>query len=309
MASSFSDAQSVGRTISGMVAPKRLPPMIPTIGQDGPPPDKLVGALTSGINVLRYLAGTAARVGVTRIAKDLGLNSSTCFNIMRTLVHERLVYFDNETKTYSLALGLVELAKGALEQSSYARMIHPDLETIARTHDVTVTLWHCTTGDRVVLVDRMESNTAVRVHMSIGQRLPMFIGALGRAMAANLDLDRPALRRQFTSLRWSDPPSFDEYAQEVEKARKLGYAVDADRYAQGVTTISSAVLAQPAQPVMAISAIGFSAQLKPSKVRAIGEDLRDCAVIASRALMGGARPVPEEPAAPAVRRSRVRSVA
>ena len=138
-----------------MAATKQSPATASTTNQDLPPPDKLVGALSSGISVLRYLSATPAQVGVTRIAKDLGLNASTCFNILRTLVHERLVHFDNDTKTYSLALGLVELAKGAVEQSSYVRMIHPDLEVIANTHDVTVTLWQRTTGDRVVLVDRV----------------------------------------------------------------------------------------------------------------------------------------------------------
>lgn len=252
-----------------------------------PPPDKLVGALTSGISVLRYLAGSTFRVGVTRIAKDLDLNASTCFNILRTLVHERLVSFDQETKTYGLALGIVELAKGALEQSSYVRMIHSDLESIARSHDVTVTLWQRVPGDRVILVDRVESNAAVRVHMSVGQRLPMFIGALGRAMAANMELSRAALKRQFSELRWSNAPSFDEYMQEVDRTRKLGYAVDSDRYAKGVTTISAAVVAAPADPVMAISAIGFSAQLSPSDIRAIGVDLRDCAAGVSKAFAGG----------------------
>ena len=262
-----------------------------TIGQDIPPPDKLVGALSSGISVLRYLGEKPARVGVTRIAKDLGLNASTCFNILRTLVHERLVSFDNDTKTYALTLGLVELAKGALEQSSYARMMHPALETIAGAHDVTVTLWQRTSDERVILVDRVESNTAVRVHMSIGQRLPIFIGALGRAMAAHLRLDRQTMKKHFAVLRWSDAPTFDEYLQEVEKTRKLGYAVDVDRYSQGCTTISSAVLAGPAQPVMAISAIGFTAQLKPARVRAIGEDLSECAMMVTRALTGGSKAI------------------
>jgi DNA-binding IclR family transcriptional regulator len=82
-----------------------------------PAPDKPVGALVSGLSVLRYLAGTSVPVGVTRIARDLDLHSSTCFNLLKTLVHERLVNFDDSNKTYTIGLGVVELAKGALEQS------------------------------------------------------------------------------------------------------------------------------------------------------------------------------------------------
>ena len=67
-------------------------------------PEKMVGALSAGLKVLRYLANASTPYGVTRIAKDLGLNASTCYNLLKTLVHERLVNFDEATKkTGSLA--------------------------------------------------------------------------------------------------------------------------------------------------------------------------------------------------------------
>ena len=98
---------------------------------DTSPPEKLVGALSAGLKVLRYLASSSAAHGVSRIAKDLDLNASTCFNLLKTLVHERLVTFDESTKTYSIALGLVELAKGSLEKASYVRLMRPHLQELA----------------------------------------------------------------------------------------------------------------------------------------------------------------------------------
>lgn len=255
-----------------------------------PPPEKLVGALSSGLNVLRYLSAAEGRVSVTRVARDLGLNSSTCFNILRTLVHERLLSFDSESKTYAIALGLVELAKGALEQASYVRMIHHELVSIASTHNVTATLWQRVPGDRVVLVDRAESPAAIRVHMSIGQRLPMFIAALGRCMAAHSGLSAGELEKRFASLRWDDPPSFARYLKEVELARKNDYAIDPGRYVKGATTISAAILNADQRPIMAISAIGFSAQFNKEQINTLALDVRDRAYAVTRAITGRAAP-------------------
>lgn len=252
-------------------------------------PDKLVGALASGLAVIRYLSAAAAPVGVSRIARDLGLNSSTCFNLLKTLVHERLVNFDEATKTYRIGLGLVELAKGALETASYARMVHPHLEAIAATHRVTATLWHCAPDERVVLVDRADNDATMRVHMNVGQRLPMYISALGRSIAAHSGLTKAEMRRRVDALRWDDPPSFDSYMRSVEEAANKGYAVDAGCYVKGVTSVSSAVLDSAAVPVMAISGTGFSAQLARSTIKALGEDLRDRAALVSRALSGVAQ--------------------
>ena len=249
-------------------------------------PEKLVGALASGLAVLRYLAQAAAPVGVSRVARDLGLNSSTCFNLLKTLVHERLITFDEGTKTYSIGLGIVELARGALEQTAYTRMVRPHLEEIARRHAVTATLWQRVPNDRVILVDRVDNESAIRVHMTIGQRLPMYIAALGRSMAAHMDLSPADLRSRISELRWEDAPTFEQYLHDVEETRVRGYAIDTDRFARGVTSVAAAVLEGAGRPVMAISAVGFSAQLSHNAIKALGEDLRDRAAEISSAMTG-----------------------
>lgn len=254
-----------------------------------PPPDKLVGALSSGLAVLRYLAIASTPVGVTRIARDLELNSSTCFNLLKTLVHEGLVTFDDATKTYAIGIGLVELAKGSLEQASYVRMLRPQLESIAREHAVTATLWQRSRSERVVLVDLAENPAAMRVHMSIGQRLPMYIAALGRCMAAYSELPADDLQRRVESVRWDNAPSFEEYCADVQLVRDRGYAVDNGNYVKGVTTVSAPVVDANQRAIMAISAVGFSAQFNKAATRALGEDLHARASEISRALSGRIR--------------------
>jgi DNA-binding IclR family transcriptional regulator len=254
---------------------------------DTPVQEKLVGALSAGLKILRYLARSSSPLGVTRIAKDLALNSSTCFNLLKTLVHERMVNFDESTKTYSLGLGFVELAKGSLEKSSYVHMMRPHLRELAARHNITTTLWQRTSGDRVVLVDLAESQSTLRIHMSIGQRLPMYIAALGRCMAAHVDLSPTELRSKLADLRWEEGPSFETYLQEVESARQNGYAVDKGNFAKGVVTISAPILDGQRQPFMAISAVGFSTQLSDNGLMAVCEDLRDRCREVTLAISGG----------------------
>lgn len=251
------------------------------------PPEKLVGALVGGLRVLRYLSASASGVGVTRVARDLQMHSSTCYNLLKTLVHEGLVNFDEDTKTYTVGLGLVEMAKGVLEQGSYVRLVRPVLEDVARSHKATATLWQRTSNERVVLVDRADNDSSIRVHMSVGQRLPMYIAALGRCMAANSGLSREELRKRFDELRWEDKPSFEEYIAGIEEARKNGYATDAGNYVKGVSTASAAVLDAYGEPILAISAVGFSAQLSGPALKSLGEYLRDRAAEVTRALSGG----------------------
>lgn len=238
---------------------------------------------------MRYLSNVSSPmgVGVTRVARDLELNSSTCYNFLKTLVYEGLVTFDEATKTYTIGLGLVELAKGVLEQGTYVRLIHPHLKEIASRYRVTATLWQRTTNERVVLVDRADNDSSIRVHMSVGQRLPMYIAALGRCMAANSGLRPNELKQRFDALRWDDKPPFEEYLAGVDEVKKNGYAVDAGHYVKGVSTVSAAVLDTFGKPIMAISAVGFSAQFTGDALGKLGVDLRDRTAEITRALSGG----------------------
>ena len=255
---------------------------------DSSPSEKLVGALSSGLKILRYLASSSTSHGVSRIAKDLDLNASTCFNLLKTLVHERLVTFDDSTKTYSIGLGLVELAKGSLEKASYVRLMRPHLQELAARHNITTTLWQKTRDDRVVLVDLAESGSTMRIHMSIGQRLPMYIAALGRCMAAHSGLTNVELRRKISELRWEDGPSFETYMRDVEDVRRKGYAVDNGNYVKGVLTVSSPILDVQRDPVMAVSVVGFATQFSENSLQALCEDLRERCREATTALSGGA---------------------
>jgi DNA-binding IclR family transcriptional regulator len=249
-------------------------------------PEKLVGALSNGIAIIRYLNKIRRPVGVSQITHDLHLNMSTCYNLLKTLVYEDLLAFDSNNKTYALSLGLVQLAKSTLDQASSVRLIRPHIEGITVKHQVTVTLWQCISNDRVVLVDRADTDSAITVHMQIGQRLPLYIGALGRCMAAYSTLDKAGIEKQFRTLQWQSPPTFAEYWNEVKAAKANGFAIDSGNYVKGVTTISSIVLDKQNKPTMAISAVGFSAQFNDETLNALGCDLCDHTQQISRALAG-----------------------
>src|SRR5690606_7051991 len=121
----------------------------------------------------------------------------------------------------------------------------------------------------------------------VGQRLPMYIAALGRCMAAYSDLSTPELRTKLSELRWQDGPSFETFLREVEEVRHKGYAVDPGNYVKGGITASSPILDSHHRPLMAISAVGFATQFSERSLQALCEDLRERCQEATAAISGG----------------------
>lgn len=240
------------------------------------PPQKLVPALSSAIRILRYLNRSPEPASVSQIAQALAINPSTCFNLLKTLVYERLLVFDAASKRYSLGLGLVELAHGVLD-AGYLPHFHPRLEEIARRFEVTALLWQDAGQNRFVLVDKAETNAAIRVHLTIGQRFPALIGAFGRCVAAASGIGKEELREHFKELRWQNAPDFESYWQDVQRARETGYAVDHGNFNTGVTTVAAIIAGRNGMARMAISTVVLSTQLGDIDLDALAQAVKAAA--------------------------------
>ena len=128
-----------------------------------------------------------------------------------------------------------------------------------------------------MLIDSVESAAAVRIRLDVGQRLPLYIGAMGRCFAAHAGYDKAGLKAKFSQLRWEGRLSF---------ARETGVAVDENCFERGVTSVAAAILDGSGEAVMAISAIGIAARNTGGKLIALGGDVRAAAARASRAIGG-----------------------
>lgn len=210
------------------------------------------------LSILRLLATMRRPMGVNAIARELGMAPSSCFKILKQLHDEDFAQFDSDTKCYTLGGGAAILASRALDPENVFSLLHPELEKFALAHNVSIGFWRRVADNRIILMGFIETQSLMRIHMSIGQRLPMLIGAVGRAFAAELKLTREQIENEFAKLRWQMPPSMADFRQEVEVCRQRGYSVDRNNFAAGVTTVAVAFPDAQDHLRYGISAIRFS---------------------------------------------------
>ncbi|GJD53395.1 hypothetical protein OPKNFCMD_6170 [Methylobacterium crusticola] len=251
-----------------------------------------VGAVVNAIEILRHLAAAPEPLGVAAVARGTGISPSTCFNILRTLARARFVAFRGRDKTYALGLGVAELAAGLIGLN-HADLIRPELERLALNHDLLVVLWRVTGDGRIVLVDRAHSHTAVRVEMRLGLRLPMFAGAVGRCVAAALDLPEAEMRRRFAQLRWQQPPAFETFMAEVRQARLRGWALDDGHLFRGLRAVAALVADAAGQPRFGLSGITIVGQHDDARLARLGADLRLTASLIENAVFKPRNPHPD----------------
>lgn len=241
--------------------------------ESAPKTPPLVGSIVAAAGILRLLALQNEPLGVNAIARRNGLSPSSCFNILKTLVAEGFADFDPVSKTYSLGVTPVFLARRALNAEQALRLATPHLQNMAANYHCVSSLWKIVPKDRLMLLGLFDSRSVMNIHIEVGQRLPSFVGAMGRCVAASSSLDRGALKVAFDRLSWQKKPTFESYLADVNMARERGWAVDADNFALGVTTVAAAITDRNDTAHYCISNILFSGQAEAAILNEIGAEV------------------------------------
>jgi DNA-binding IclR family transcriptional regulator len=237
----------------------------------------LVKPAANAIRILKYLAESGGPTRSVTISRSLHINASTCFNILRTLVVEGVVDFDQVTKTYSVGAGLTNLIGSLLTEGQRVAAATPHMRDIAARYSVTVTLWKRLGVDKIVLVKSEASPTDLRIEMAEGQRLPVLMASTGRILAPHLGWSRKDLKAAFKALRWQTPLTFEEFWAQVEIAQKRGWASDQGYFTRGVQTIAAPVFDRTGEVAFTIVAVMLMGQHDEAGIAEIGKVLKEAA--------------------------------
>ncbi|WP_102783922.1 IclR family transcriptional regulator [Thalassospira sp. GB04J01] len=233
-----------------------------------------VPAVTRALAILRFLAKSSEPMGVNPIARELDLVPSTCMHILRVLQDEGLVEFEPKIKRYSIGIGILPLARSALQKNTFSALVQPHLSALSTQFGVTGIATQIAEPGQMVVVALSQSNLPFRLQVDLGSRFPLLISATGRCVAAFNEMDEDTMRSRFKKLAWDHPPSFEEWRAEIDQVRKQGYAVDRGAYISGVTVVAVPILDQNDQMVRSLVAIGISERLQNKEVPKLAEALQ-----------------------------------
>ena len=232
----------------------------------------IVKPVANAIAILRCLADGNPRT-VTQIARDLEINTSTCFNILRTLASEMVILFDQTTKTYKIGPAILQIASTLMSEGNRLMAARPILAEFANKHHVSICVWRRVSPLRNVLVDLHHGSSTLRIDIALGQSLPTLLGSTGRAMALHLGLTKEALRKEVEQLRWYRKPSFEEYWKDAQLAHKRGWAKDSANFTAGVTTVSAPVVTPGGSVQYSLTALMFDGQFDADGIEQLGSEL------------------------------------
>jgi IclR family acetate operon transcriptional repressor len=238
-----------------------------------------VQSLERAFELLETMADAGGVIGLSRLAQESGLAQPTIHRLIRTLVD--LGYVRQEpSRQYSLGPRLIRLGDSASHLlGTWSR---PYLSRLVDALGESANL-AMLDGDRVVYVAQAQSRQSMRMFTEVGRRVYPHCTAVGKALLAHLPpgdvhalLKRTGMPAQ-TEHTITEPARF---AEEIDRVRAQGYAMDDGEQEIGVRCVAVPVLGTSNR--LAISVSGPAPRMTPDVVeravpllRQAAEDLAD----------------------------------
>ncbi len=216
-------------------------------------PGKSVGAVVAAARVLRQLHMTERPLNASEVARAAGLHRGTAYNILRTLQAEGFVGYDEETRTYSVSLHILEIAHGVLRRSGLMDLARPLMHAVSESYGVTVYLSKVVGPCSQLLLDWVGSALRTDLYLTVGRQFPGPRGASGVIMAAFGNTSEAELELLFAQVAWYQKPPFPEFLARVQEARKAGFAVDRASI-QGITQVAVPVFSPSWELLLVLTA-------------------------------------------------------
>lgn len=245
--------------------------------------------LIKGLGVIELLAHSERPLGLTEIARHLGLAKSNVHRLLQALVDLHFVIRDEAGTGYSASIKLWELGSAVLSRLDLRRHAEAWMEKLMSASEESVHLSVLDRGE-VVYVHKIDSPNPVRAYTQIGGRALAHCVATGKAMLA-FQPDS-MLQRMASGLAPSTPNSIvdpERFLQEMEKVRKQGYAINRGEWRETVCGVAAPIIDGNGHVIAAVGLSGPIERFKPQRIKVFAELVREAADEISMGLGGGAR--------------------
>lgn len=237
------------------------------------------GMLAKGLSLLIALGEYPDGVGVSEIAREVGLPISTTHRLLAAMIPSGFVQFDSQNRRYYLGLKVFELSTRVSLVRNISEVALPVLRKLTTLTRESASL-AVREGSELVYVAQVEGPNRIQVRGSVGTRGPLYSTSQGKAMLAFLpEEEREDILGQLclkprTSNTITDLARLRE---ELGITQKRGYAVADEENEDGIRAIGVPVTGPDGRPTAALSVVAPVFRVSREKLDQFLPPLRDAA--------------------------------
>jgi IclR family pca regulon transcriptional regulator len=213
-----------------------------------------VPSLARGLEILSTFSQEEPSLGLSELARRLGLGRSSVYRLVHTLTRLGYLEFDEKTKRYAPSAKILSLAANTATSMTLSTVALPHLKDLARRFDETVSLGTLV-GHRVILVQRIESQQILTTRFQVGSQLPVHCTSLGKTLLAHLLPDEARAILESVELVPIGPKTVTdirELLQDLARIRERGFGLNDEELTAGLHSVAAPISSAHGHVIAAI---------------------------------------------------------
>ena len=216
-----------------------------------------LSSVANSLRLIRAFSEDQYEIGISDLAKRLGLAKSTVHRLASTLLDQGMLEQNAGDGKYRLGLALFELGTLVRRKMDFTMEARPFLRTLMEKTGETVHL-AILDHDSVLYIITHESKQALRMGSKVGTRAPVHSTAVGKVLLAFQPGEEIA-RIVARGLPAGTPNTIVDVKalqRELELVRTRGYALDDEESELGLRSIAAPIRNDSGNVIAAISIAG-----------------------------------------------------
>ena len=238
-----------------------------------------IQSLARAFALLEAIADSAEGIGLTQLSRKTGLNSSTVFHLLKTMVGLGYIRQAENSKRYFIGSTLFCLAAAARSEVQLVNVADRILRELA-VKTGNSTLFGMRSGDEMIVVAKAEGNGAFQISDRVGGVRPSHCTGMGKVMLAAMPQEKLEQRLANYELKAFTPNTITERArliQELAEVRRSGLAFDDAEFHPELRCVAAAVRDFTGQVIGALAMSGPAWRLSLQALQGRAALLRETA--------------------------------
>jgi IclR family transcriptional regulator, KDG regulon repressor len=229
-----------------------------------------LSSVATALRLLKAFSEDEVEIGISMLARRLGIAKSTAHRLAVTLVSEGMLEQDRETNKYRLGIALFRLGvlvRRRMEMSNEARPYLYDLrEKLNETVHLAIL-----DGTEIMYVYNFESTHAIRMRSDIGVRKPAYCTAEGQAILAFQppEVVDAVIAAGLIERTPNTITSAERFQKTLATVRQRGCAIEDEENELGMVGIAAPIRDDAGAVVGAIGVAGPVTRLSKKSVAAV----------------------------------------
>lgn len=199
-----------------------------------------MGMLAKGLNLLVVLGRHPEGAGASELAREAGINVSTAYRLLVSMVPMGFVRYDEQEHRYTLGLKVFELCHQVPAVRSLSAAAFPLARKIAEKTGEPVSV-AVLEGTEMLVVGQAEGRHRIQIRLTAGQRGPLYATSLGKVLLAFSPDDEQQRIVERLDLRPLAPNTItdaDVLREELRRTRERGYATVDEENEAGIRAVA-----------------------------------------------------------------------